>query len=303
MVEDADVICQNYRAGKIAALGLGYDEVTKRKPDIVYASMNAYGHVGPWALRPGHEQFAQACTGMQLRHGGERPRLQPNPVNDYGTGFMGAYAVALALFHKQRTGEGQHVDTALAYTAMTLQSPFMQNYDGKTWDEPTGRDSRGSSPLHRAYEAKDGWVFIGVRDAAAFAEVKGLSDVANLQGTALEQALQDRFRTDAVAAWVTQLTAAGVSAHRCVLDIDEVMQDPYVIANNLSATRPHAFLGDVTTTGPAPRLSRTPVRLGDPASEPGSDAVEILNGIGRADDFNRLVRSGVIKVNGIRAGW
>ena len=303
MVEDADVICQNYRAGKIAALGLGYDEVIKRKPDIVYASMNAYGHVGPWALRPGHEQFAQACTGMQLRHGGERPRLQPNPVNDYGTGFMGAYAVALALFHKQRTGEGQHVDTALAYTAMTLQSPFMQDYNGKTWDEPTGRDSRGSSPLHRAYEAKDGWVFIGTRDTAAFAGVKGLSDMANLQGAALEQALQDRFRTDAVAAWVTQLTAVGVSAHRCVVDIDELMQDPYVIANNLSATRPHAFLGDVTTTGPAPRLSRTPVRLGDPASEPGADAVEILTGIGRADDFNRLVESGIVKVDGIRAGW
>jgi crotonobetainyl-CoA:carnitine CoA-transferase CaiB-like acyl-CoA transferase len=61
--------------------------------------------------------------------------LQPNPVNDYGTGFMGAYSVALALLHRQRTGEGQHVDSALAYTAMTLQSPFMQLYEGKRWDE------------------------------------------------------------------------------------------------------------------------------------------------------------------------
>ena len=64
--------------------------------------------------------------------------MQPNPVNDYGTGYMGAYAVALALLHRQRTGQGQHVDTALAYTAMTLQSPYMQRYEGKEWDEARG---------------------------------------------------------------------------------------------------------------------------------------------------------------------
>jgi crotonobetainyl-CoA:carnitine CoA-transferase CaiB-like acyl-CoA transferase len=88
--------------------------------------------------------------------------LQPNPVNDYGTGFMGAYAVALALLHRQRTGEGQHVDSALAYTAMTLQSPFMQRYQGKVWDEPHGQ-LLGSGPLHRAYQARDGWFFLGAK--------------------------------------------------------------------------------------------------------------------------------------------
>ncbi len=303
LVEDADVICQNYRAGKIAALGLGYDNVVKRKPDIVYASMNAYGHVGPWALRPGHEQFAQACTGMQLRHGGARPRLQPNPVNDFGTGFMGAYAVALALLHRQRTGEGQHVDSALAYTAMTLQSPFMQLYDGKVWDEPIGRDCRGSGPLHRAYEAKDGWLFIGARDASALAGIEGLANLATLQGGALEQALGDQFRLASVDTWVGRLVAGGVGAHRCLLDVDALMNDPYVVAHNLSATRPHDVLGDVTTTGPAPRLSHTPVRLGNPAPLPGADAAEILSGIGRAGDIERLIAAGVVKVEGIRAGW
>ena len=119
LLEGADVVAQNYRAGKLEKLGLSYEEVRRRKPDIVYASLNAFGHLGPWAERPGHEQFAQAATGMQRRFGGDgQPMIQPNPINDYGTGFMGAYAVALALLHRQRTGEGQHVDTALAYTAM-----------------------------------------------------------------------------------------------------------------------------------------------------------------------------------------
>lgn len=117
LLEDADVVAQNYRAGRMAELGLSYEDVRKRKPDIVYASLNAFGHLGPWANRPGHEQFAQAATGMDRRFGGDGPpTVQPNPVNDYGTGFMGAYAVALALLHRQRTGQGQHVDAALAYT-------------------------------------------------------------------------------------------------------------------------------------------------------------------------------------------
>ncbi|GIS82485.1 MAG: hypothetical protein CM1200mP15_11170 [Dehalococcoidia bacterium] len=77
---------------------------------------------------------------MTRRFGGTgKPTSQPNPINDYGTGFMGAYGVALALLHRQRTGQGQHIDAALAYTAMTLQSPFMQIYEGKKWDEPTAK--------------------------------------------------------------------------------------------------------------------------------------------------------------------
>ena len=64
LLEDADVVAQNYRAGSLERLGLGYEEVRKRKPDIIYASLNAYGHIGPWAERPGHEGFAQATAGM-----------------------------------------------------------------------------------------------------------------------------------------------------------------------------------------------------------------------------------------------
>jgi crotonobetainyl-CoA:carnitine CoA-transferase CaiB-like acyl-CoA transferase len=164
LLADADVVAQNYRAGKLDKLGLSYEQVRQRKPDIIYASLNAFGHLGPWAERPGHEQFAQAATGMQCRFGGDGPPMvQPNPINDYGTGFMGAYAVALALLHRLRTGEGQHVDTALAYTAMTHQSPFMHVYAGKRWDEPSGQDRLGSGPLHRAYRARDGWFCIGAR--------------------------------------------------------------------------------------------------------------------------------------------
>jgi crotonobetainyl-CoA:carnitine CoA-transferase CaiB-like acyl-CoA transferase len=305
LLEGVDVVAQNYRAGKLEKLGLSYEQVRRRKPDIIYASLNAFGHLGPWAHRPGHEQFAQAATGMQRRFGGDgRPMIQPNPINDYGTGFMGAYAVALALLHRQRTGEGQHVDTALAYTAMTHQSPFMQLYTGKRWDEPRGQERLGSAPLHRAYRASDGWFFIGARqdEVPRLAAVDGLSDIGSLRGEGLERAMEQCFAGDTVDNWVARLMRAGIGAHRYIGDLEELMQDPWVTAHELSLTREHDAMGLVTTCGPAPRLSRTPVRVGRPAPKPGSDGPEILNEIGLGSRIEELIGAGVIRVDGVKAG-
>lgn len=305
MLEDADVVAQNYRAGALERLGLGYDAVRQRKPDIIYASLNAYGHLGPWANRPGHEGFAQSAAGMTRRLGGDgKPASQPNPVNDYGTGFMGAYGVALALFHRQRTGLGQHIDSALAYTAMTLQSPFMQAYQGKEWNETRGRDALGSGPLQRAYQARDGWVFLGARgsDLPRLSSVSGLSGIDALSGAGLASSLEERFLGGSVADWVDRLTRAGVGAQRVVTDVQELMADPWVVSHGLSITREHDELGPVTTCGPAPRLSRTPVRPGRPAPRPGSDAAEVLGEYGLDTEFQRLVRAGVVLTDGVRAG-
>jgi crotonobetainyl-CoA:carnitine CoA-transferase CaiB-like acyl-CoA transferase len=305
MLETADVVAQNYRAGALEKLGLGYEAVRQRKPDIIYASLNAYGHLGPWAGRPGHEGFAQATAGMTRRFGGAgKPASQPNPVNDYGTGFMGAYGVALALLHRQRTGQGQHIDAALAYTAMTLQSPFLQMYQGKQWDETTGRDALGSGPLHRAYQASDGWVFLGARasDVPTLSNVPGLSGIAALSPEARGPFLEARFLDYPVATWVDRLTAAGVGAQPVVTTVRTLMTDPWVIAHGLSLTREHDAIGPVTTCGPAPRLSRTPVRPGRPAPKPGAQAREILEEYGLGDDYDRLVHAGVILTEGVAAG-
>jgi crotonobetainyl-CoA:carnitine CoA-transferase CaiB-like acyl-CoA transferase len=305
LLEDADVVAQNYRAGKLAKLGLDYERVRERKPDIVYASLNAFGHIGPWALRPGHEQFAQAATGMDRRFGGDgAPTTQPNAVNDYGTGFMGAYATALALLHRQRTGQGQHVDAALAYTAMTLQSAYNNLFDGKTWDEAHGQDAVGDGPLHRAYKASDGWFFLGADEADLdrLSGVEGLSGIAALRGEALAHSLEERFQSQTVDAWVHRLTGLDIGAHRVVTDVDELMNDPWVIDHGLSLIRPHDDIGMVTTCGPAPRLSRTPITTGWAAPKPGKHAQEILGEVGMGDRFDRLLEQDIVLMDGVAAG-
>lgn len=291
LVETADVVVQNFRKGVAERLGVGYEQVKVRRPDIVYASINTYGQVGPFAGRPGHEQIAQAATGMQARFGGDgQPRLQNYAVNDYGTGYLGAYAVALAMLHRQRTGQGQHVDAALAYTATLIQSPFMLAYEGKRWDEPRGLDAVGGGVLHRAYQASDGWFFAGAREAdlPALSHIDGLGGIGDLRGPALERALEERFLTRSVADWVSALTNAGAGAHRVLADTQELMTDPWVVSHGLSLTREHTGLGLVTTTGPAPRLSRTPVVPGRPAPPVGGDALDVLREIGLEDRYASL---------------
>jgi crotonobetainyl-CoA:carnitine CoA-transferase CaiB-like acyl-CoA transferase len=301
LVEDADVVVQNFRKGVADRLGIGYEAVRARKPDIIYGSMNTYGQVGPYAGRPGHEQIAQAASGMQARFGGDgRPVLQPFAVNDYGTGYMGAYGVALALLHRKRTGQGQHIDTALAYTATMLQSSLIQDYSGKTWDEPRGQDSVGSGPLHRAYEASDGWLFVTSR-AEQVVGVPELGDLGSASGTALEGVLEQRFKTRTVDEWTSALLSAGIGAHRILPDPTSLMSDPWVEAHGLSVTRDHEGFGPVTTTGPAPRLSRTPVVPGRPAPKPGSDAASILGEAGLLDRMHALVEAGVVVLEGVGA--
>jgi crotonobetainyl-CoA:carnitine CoA-transferase CaiB-like acyl-CoA transferase len=305
LVEDADVIVQNYRAGKLAKLGLGYEDIRKRRPDIIYASTNAYGHVGPWAERPGHESFIQTVTGMAERFGGAGSSVgQPNAINDYGTGFMGAYGIALALLHRRRTGEGQHVGTSLAYTSMTLQSPFMHEFAGKRWHEPRGQQALGSGPLARAYRAADGWFFIGTRekDLSRLPAIEGLHGIESLSADALVEALAARIAREVMQTWIERLLAADIGAQRVVMQIEELMCDPWVVDHGLSITREFDELGLVTACGPTPRLSRTPVVPGAAPPKPGKHAREILEEIGWGDRYEQLHAAGVIRTDGVRAG-
>lgn len=294
LVDRADVVVQNFRKGVAERLGLGYETVRARNMRVVYASLNTYGHVGPLAGRPGHEQIAQAATGMQERYGGDgRPVTAPFAANDYGTGYMGAYAVALALLHRERTGEGQHVDTALAYTATMLQSSVIHRYRDDRPNEPRGQDALGESPLARCYEAADGWLYIQARQEE-LEECVGLEGLGDLNPAELERALEDKLRERPVENWVGALGAAGIGAHAVVPDATDLIDDPWMIDHGLIATREHDGIGPVTTTGPTPRLSRTPVTIGHPAPRPGSHAAEILAEIGMQDELGRLVEEGAI---------
>ncbi len=301
LVDQADVVLQNFRSGVAEQLGIDYERVRARRPNIVYGSMNTFGHIGPYAGRPGHEQIGQAVSGMQVRYGSGKPATAPFAANDYGTGLMACYGVALALLHRRRTGQGQFVDSALAYTATMLQSALLQSYPGKQWDEPHGQDATGSGPLNRLYQASDGWLFLAAR-GNELAQCAGLADLAGKKEADLGRVLEERLRSRNVAEWVEALTQAGIGAHRVVPSLVQLMTDPLVQARGLAVTRDHEGFGPITTTAPGVKLSRTPMAIGRPAAKPGSDIASVLADIGMGSELNRLIREGVVAVEGVKAG-
>ncbi len=275
LVETADVVLQNFSQGVAERIGIGEAAVRRRRPDIVYSSVSCYGYDGPWGARRGYEVQGQAAAGAQAQFGGPGDaRRLPYEINDYGTGLLAAFATALAIFHRARTGEGQATEAALAYTATLHQSLYLHAYPGKVWDEPGGPLATGTRALHRLYRAQDAWFFLGARDdqRAALDTVPGLAGLADTGD--LAAALEARFATAPAGTWVRDLAAAGLGAHR-LRPVDELMRDPRSVARGLSLTRDHEGVGTVRTIGPVPTLSRTPLRAGRPAPLPGADGVAI----------------------------
>jgi crotonobetainyl-CoA:carnitine CoA-transferase CaiB-like acyl-CoA transferase len=137
LVRGADVFSQGYRGGAFARRGFSPEELAARRPGIVVASIDCYGHDGPWATRPGWEQLAQTATGMAHEHGGtENASIVPAAVTDYTTGHLAALGVLVALALRARDGGSWHVRVSLARTAMWVMS-LPRTPEGAT---PSGLD-------------------------------------------------------------------------------------------------------------------------------------------------------------------
>src|SRR5690606_34477015 len=144
LVEDADVIVENLSPGTSDRLGIGYKDVCARRPDIVYTSGSCYGYGGPMTSGRGWERQGQAVAGimehLQVEGDVTEPAAILGPYNliDIGTGTLATFATGLAIYHKLRTGEGQHAQASLAQTATYQQTPYMLDYEGYVPSEPRG---------------------------------------------------------------------------------------------------------------------------------------------------------------------
>ncbi len=271
LADGVDVVVQNFTRGVAERLGVGEAAVRRRSPDVVYASISAFGHEGYRGGWRGRGQLGQGPTGMQTRLGGDgEPLMAPFPYNDYGSGNLAAYAVLLALFARMRGGAGQHVQSSLTHAATFLQVPFMVAGPGRAWDEPCGQQVKGWNACDRLYRAADRWFYL-----AAPHGLDALPDLAGLS----EQELEQTFSTELAAAWVGRLQAAGIGAH-VLTELADLMDDDTARARGLSLEREHRGVGRVRMAGPSARLSRTPPQPTGPAGAPGSDTRSVLEDLG-----------------------
>ena len=304
LVENADVITQNYPRGTADRYGIGYAHVKARRPEIVYVSVSCYGYGGGWDAGRGYETQGQAVSGVMARAGGENypPEIiGPYNVLDYGTGVMASFAASLGIYHKTVYGEGQQVTAALAQTGTYQGSSYLLDYEGKVWDDPRGPECLGTGALQRFYQAQDGWFFLGAREDQidALQSIKGLDDISQTAwgsgGTDLESALENAVAGESVGYWVNSLQDAGVGAYE-IVTIEDLMEDEQVKRLGLSVTQSIEGTGDVTMPGLTAKLSDTPARLGKPVRRPGGDAHEVLAEIGMGDRADELNDAWILRV-------
>ncbi len=130
LVATADVLVENYRPGALAALGLGYRDLAAINPRLIYASFSAFGQTGPRGGYTAYDHVIQANSGIMATTGeiGGRPIKFGSPVIDYATGTTGAFALATALFQRERTGQGQHIDMAMMDVALVMMASHVTDF-------------------------------------------------------------------------------------------------------------------------------------------------------------------------------
>jgi crotonobetainyl-CoA:carnitine CoA-transferase CaiB-like acyl-CoA transferase len=231
LIKWADIIVHNNRVGVAERLGIDHATVREINPEVIYLHTTGFGSEGPMAMRPGFDPLAQSFTGISQAQGGpgRAPVFPKTPICDIATAMLGAAGSLVALYHRDRTGEGQRIDNSLLSTGLWLKSDSFVRQEGFVEPILTNADNTGLHAAHRSYEASDGWIFVGVRtddQKAALAVVMGVSA---LEGAGLgvdgddqtAQQAQEVFGSATVAEWLERFTEAGVPAARVAEDIEE----------------------------------------------------------------------------------
>ena len=312
LVGKADVVTENFSVGTMERLGLGYEDLRRVNPRIVYASVTAFGQHGPYARQRGYDILAQAISGyLSITGFPENPPTKSGQsISDYYAGMLCAFSIVSALHYRQRTGVGQRIDMALLDSLVVALDNLGERYTvgGEILTRSGNVAFTGSST--GVYTTSDGHVAIsaGASDAVwrRFCEIIGRDDLTRDPGYAT--AAERRDRRDEVAAivqtWTAErpkaevvrvLSSAGVPAAP-VNNVAEMVADPQVQAREMFVERDHPVYGRLKTTGSPLKMSETPGRVRWLAPMPGEHNEEIFCGLlGHSkDELARWREDGVV---------
>jgi crotonobetainyl-CoA:carnitine CoA-transferase CaiB-like acyl-CoA transferase len=223
---------------------LGYEQICRVKPDIVYCSMTGYGRTGPKARYPAYDSVIQAAAGFMSITGTPEsgPLKSGPPVVDYAMGLAGAYAISAALFQRSRNGKGQHIDISMLDSCMALMSSILTTYVN-TGNPPAlrGNEAPSRSPASTTFKTSDGLLAIAINEQHQFVHLLQAIGLSEMLGDErfkdaasrrkhteiLRDAIQGALLKDSASHWEFVINNAGVPA-AAVLTIPEVMASAQV---------------------------------------------------------------------------
>jgi formyl-CoA transferase len=291
----ADVLVENFVPGVAERLGVGYAAVRAENPGIVYASVSGFGQTGPYARRPGYNTIAQGMGGLMGITGpaGGPPMRAGGSIADLAAAYLAFGAIAAALVHRLRTGEGQHLDVSLlASTLGLLPDPVAHYFDSGVRPARVGNRNPTLAPAE-AFRTRDGWLNVVLMspeqwdrfcrvlgDEVLRAEARFATNAARLEHHAeMRDRVEAALAGGTTAEWVERFEAASIAAGP-IYELDEVFGDPQVRHLGLLAEMAQpgyqAHGGRVRMLGFPFRASATPAAIRCPAPLLGEHTAEVL---------------------------
>ena len=312
LVKDTDVLVTNYRAGVLEHLGLGYEELRKINPALVYCEALGYGESGPYIHLPGQDIIGQAVSGLVTMIGRDidgMPESAGIYEVDIYSSMVIAVAITTALYHAKQTGEGQRVAVDLLSSGIHLQSQEFSYYLN-TGEMPKRAHNHSGHTLQPApygiYRTSDGFMVLSTNAGdrpEVLAEVVGTRAILPLMGSEetnmknreeIFALVQDKIREKPTDYWLERFNAVGIWCGK-VNDYEALKNDPQVLHNGIIKTIPHPKAGSFRSVGTPIYYSATPPTIRRTAPGLGEHNEEILTALGYcAEDIQALKAKGVL---------
>lgn len=310
LVETADVVLENIRPGSMDALGIGWEDLHELNPELVYCSINGYGRKGPYANTPAVDTLIQGVTGFATQIGAtDQPETTAIFIVDLVTAQYAAGSIAMALYERERSGVGQHVNVSMLDATVSMLGHQLAEYSASIHGDFEPRYRPYISPIGY-YQTKDGYLAVMITqlywedfcdaidkhewaiDGHRYATNEGRLQHPEDFHADLEAVLCERT-TDA---WLNSFEERDATLLAAPVNtIDEMVTDPRIQAANSVVTRNHHVMGTHFVPNVVPEFSRTPGELAD-APGHGEHTDEVLDELGYTpEDIMALRDAAVIK--------
>lgn len=311
IIAQADVFIENYRKGAMEHFGIGWEEMHKINPRLIYCSVSGFGRTGPYAERGGFDLITQGMSGIMsiTGEGPGRPPIKVGaPITDITAGILSATGILGAVVSRYETGQGQYVDSSL-YEAGIMHTFWQTAIYHATGEipEPMGSAHPLSAP-YQAFPTKDTSLVVGAANQSTWLKFVEAIDSPHLAEDprfetsnsrmtnldALVETLTEILSHRTTSEWLVKLEAGGVPAGP-VYDVKEMSEDPHTIARGMIAKVPAATGGEHSVIAHPVKYSADPTSIRRGAPLMGEHSREVLAEFGFADDeIKSLIDSGAI---------
>jgi CoA:oxalate CoA-transferase len=303
LLEGADVLVENYRPGTMEKLGYGWETLHQKYPRLIYAAASGFGHSGPYSKRPAYDLVVQGMGGVMslTGHPGGEPTRVGTSVGDITAGLFTTIGINAALYHRQKTGEGQKIDVAMLDCQVAILENAIARY-AATGESPGPIGARHPSitPFD-AFKAADGYLIIAAGNDSLFTslcQAIGQADLAcnplfvtnplrTEHNAALKDELEKALESKTVSQWMDILEQAGVPSGP-INNVDQVLADSQVLARNMVVSANDEVAGPLKMAGNPIKMSAfNDPSTRKPAPELDADRDKIIGELSKSPDNAR----------------